>query len=140
MVLSCHQGSEHHFIEDGYLPSILPVAAAIGARTNRIRVASGVLLMPFHNPLRLAEDVAVVDVISGGRFERGVGIGFKREELTGFDVPSRERGEHTDQSREIIRRALAGEALTFKSEFFDFQNADGLAPLREWLLVSRRVR
>ena len=69
--------SEHHFIEDGYLPSILPAAAAIAARTNRIRIASAVLLMPFHNPIRLAEDIATVDVISGGRFELGVGIGFK---------------------------------------------------------------
>jgi len=66
--------SEHHFIEDGYLPSILPAAAAIAARANRIRIASGVLLMPFHNPIRLAEDIATVDVISGGRFELGVGI------------------------------------------------------------------
>ena len=66
-------------IEDGYLPSILPAAAAIAARTNRIRIASGVLLMPFHNPIRLAEDIATVDVISGGRFELGVGIGFKQE-------------------------------------------------------------
>jgi len=114
--------SEHHFIEDGYLPSILPAAAAIAARTNRIRIASGVLLMPFHNPIRLAEDVATVDVISGGRFELGVGIGFKREEFSGFGVSSKERGARTDQSLDLIRRALSGETVTFKSGFFDFQN------------------
>ena len=114
--------SEHHFIDDGYLPSILPVSAAIAARTERIRIASGVLLMPFHNPIRLAEDIATVDVISGGRFELGVGIGFKREEFAGFGVSSKERGARTDQSLEILRRALAGEPVTFKSEFFDFQN------------------
>ncbi len=114
--------SEHHFIEDGYLPSILPVAAAIAARTNRIRIASGVLLMPLHNPIRLAEDIATVDVISGGRFELGVGIGFKREEFTGFGVSSKGRGARTNQSLDIIRRALSGETVVFKSEFFDFQS------------------
>ncbi len=114
--------SEHHFIEDGYLPSILPIAAAIAARSKRIRIASGVLLMPFHNPVRLAEDVAVVDVISGGRFELGVGAGFKLEEFESFGVPFKERGARTNQSLEIIRRALAGETVTFKSEFFDFKN------------------
>ncbi len=114
--------SEHHFIDDGYLPSILPVAAAIAARTNRIRIASGVLLMPFHNPIRLAEDIATVDIISSGRFELGVGIGFKGEEFEGFGVSSKERGRRTDQALEIIRRALAGETVSFKSEFFDFRN------------------
>ena len=114
--------SEHHFIDDGYLPSILPAAAAIVARTERIRIASGVLLMPFHNPIRLAEDIATVDIISGGRFELGVGIGFKQEEFAGFGVSSKERGKRTDQALDIIRRALAGETITFKSEFFDFQN------------------
>jgi probable F420-dependent oxidoreductase len=114
--------SKHHFIEDAYLPSILPVAAAIAARTNRIRIVSGVLLVPFHNPIRLAEDIATVDVISGGRFELGAGVGFKREEFEGFGVPFKERGARTNQSLDIIRRALAGETVTFKSEFFDFQN------------------
>lgn len=114
--------SEHHFIDDGYLPSILPIASAIAARTRRIRIASGVLLMPFHNPMRLAEDIAVVDVLSGGRFELGVGVGFKLEEFESFGVPFKQRGARTNQSLEIIRRALAGETVTFKSEFFDFKN------------------
>ena len=114
--------SEHHFIDDGYLPSILPIAAAIAARTQRIRIASGVLLMPFHNPIRLAEDIATVDVISGGRFELGVGIGFKPEEFSGFGISSKERGARTDQSLDILRRALAGETVTVNSKFFDFQN------------------
>ncbi len=114
--------SEHHFIEDGYLPSILPVAAAIAARTKRIRIASGVLLMPFHNPVRLAEDIAVVDVISGGRFEFGVGVGFKLEEFDSFGVSFKERGSRTNESLDIIRRLLSGETVTYKSDFFNFKN------------------
>src|SRR5580698_3463491 len=111
--------SEHHFIEDGYLPSILPVAAAIAARTKRIRIASGVLLMPFHNPVRLAEDIAVVDVISGSRFELGVAIGYKLEEFEGFNVPFKERGGRTNESLEIISRLLSGETVTFKGKYFE---------------------
>ncbi len=114
--------SEHHFIEDGYLPSILPVAAAIAARTKRIRIASGVLLMPFQNPVRLAEDIAVVDIISGGRFELGVGVGFKLEEFESFGVPFKERGSRTNESLDIIRRLLSGETVTYKSDFFNFKN------------------
>ena len=114
--------SEHHFIDDGYLPSILPVAAAIAARTKRIRIASGVLLMPFHHPVRLAEDIAVVDVISGGRFELGVGVGYKLEESEGFGVPFTERGARTNAALGIVRRLLEGETVTLKNAFFDFKN------------------
>ena len=70
--------------------------------------------MPFHNPIRLAEDIAVVDVISGGRFELGVGVGFKHEEFEGFGVPFKERGARTNQSIEIIRRLLSGETVTLQ--------------------------
>jgi len=100
----------------------LPVAAAIAARTKRIRIASGVLLMPFHNPVRLAEDIAVVDVISGGRFEFGVGVGFKLEEFDSFGVSFKERGSRTNESLDIIRRLLSGETVTYKSDFFNFKN------------------
>jgi alkanesulfonate monooxygenase SsuD/methylene tetrahydromethanopterin reductase-like flavin-dependent oxidoreductase (luciferase family) len=114
--------SEHHFIEDGYLPSMLPAAAAIAARTKRIRIPLGVLLMPFHNPVRLAEDIAVVDAISGGRFELGVGVGYKVEEFEGFNVPFSERGARTNEALGIIRRLLDGETVTFKGKFFELKN------------------
>src|SRR5438270_6554721 len=98
--------SEHHFIEDGYLSSILPVAAAIAARTNRIRIVSGVLLVPFHNPMRLAEGIATVDVISGGRFELGAGLGFKREEFEGFGAATQYSEEGAGYSHGLPRASL----------------------------------
>ena len=111
--------SEHHFIEDGYLPSLLPAAAAIAARTRRIRVATGVMLVPFHNPVRLAEDIAVVDVISGGRLDVGLGVGYKVEEFESFGIPFSERGARTNEALGVVRRLLDGETVTHKSAFFD---------------------
>lgn len=111
--------SEHHFIDDGYSPALMPIAAAIAARTSRIRIATGVVLLPFHNPVRLAEDAATVDVISGGRFELGVGVGYKVEEFEGFAIPYRERGGRTNEGLEIIRRLWEGETLTFKGKHYE---------------------
>src|SRR5262249_60670833 len=61
--------TEHHFLDDGYLPSWVPMAGAIAARTKRVRLSSDVCLLPFNHPVRLAEDLAVLDNISNGRIE-----------------------------------------------------------------------
>src|SRR3981081_4098212 len=66
--------TEHHFMEDGYLPSWVPVAAAMGSRTRRARFSCAVCLAPFNHPLRLAEDLAVLDNLTGGRIEVGIGM------------------------------------------------------------------
>src|SRR5258708_3733674 len=58
--------SEHHFLEDGYSPGLMPIAGAIAARTRRVRIGTFVLLLPFHHPIRLAEDAAIVDILSNG--------------------------------------------------------------------------
>lgn len=114
--------SEHHFIEDGYSPSLMPIAAAIAAKTKKIRIGTSVMLLPFHNPVRLAEDAATVDVISGGRLELGAGVGYKVEEFEGFAVSSKERGARTNESLEILARLWEGETLTFKGKYYEVNN------------------
>src|SRR5947199_104603 len=79
--------TEHHFLDDGYLPSWVPMAGAFAARTKRVRLSSDVCLLPFNHPVRLAEDLAVLDNISNGRIEIGVGMGHAPHEFRGFGLP-----------------------------------------------------
>jgi alkanesulfonate monooxygenase SsuD/methylene tetrahydromethanopterin reductase-like flavin-dependent oxidoreductase (luciferase family) len=76
-----------------------------------------------HNPVRVAEDAATVDVISGGRFQLGVGVGYKVEEFASFAIPSKERAGRTNEGLEIIRRLWEGETLTFKGKYYEIHHA-----------------
>jgi len=83
--------SEHHFAEDGYMPSVIPIAAALLARTRGIVVATDRLAASLHDPIRLGEDAIALDLLSGGRFILGLSLCYRREELAGFMVdPSRD--------------------------------------------------
>lgn len=115
--------SEHHLVDDGYAPGTLPIAAAIAARTKTIRIGSAILILPLHNPIRVAEDAATIDVISNGRFELGVAPGYKVEEYESFGIPKRERGRRTNEGLEIIRRLLDGETLSYKGQYYEVRQA-----------------
>jgi probable F420-dependent oxidoreductase len=120
--------TEHHFVADGYAPSIAPLAAAIAARTKRIRIGSYVLLLPFHNPLRLAEDLAVVDQLSAGRLDVGLAPGYKPDEFAVLGVPKSERGARTDEIIEILQLAWRGEPFSYAGRHFQFQDVVVLPP------------
>jgi alkanesulfonate monooxygenase SsuD/methylene tetrahydromethanopterin reductase-like flavin-dependent oxidoreductase (luciferase family) len=97
--------SEHHFVDDGYLPSPLVVAAAIAARTERMKIGTNVLLLPMHHPLRVAEDAAVADLVSSGRFVLGVGQGYVQHEFETLGFNRKHRPSLFEEGVEIIRRA-----------------------------------
>src|ERR671933_734840 len=95
--------SEPHFVDDGYLPSPLVVAAAVAARTERMRIGTNVLLLPMHHPLRVAEDAAVADLVSGGRFVLGVGQGYVHHEFEVLGYERRYRPSLFEEGIEVIR-------------------------------------
>lgn len=114
--------TEHHFVEDGYTPSVLPIAAAIATRTKRVRIGTWVLLLPLHNPLRVAEDAATVDIISNGRLDLGVGLGYRIEEFEAFGVDRRHRRRLMDEGCEIILRAWTENGWSFAGRHFNLKN------------------
>jgi alkanesulfonate monooxygenase SsuD/methylene tetrahydromethanopterin reductase-like flavin-dependent oxidoreductase (luciferase family) len=106
--------SEHHGSEDGYLPSPLPMVAAIAARTTNIRLGINALVAAFYDPLRLAEDAAVVDLLSGGRLDLTLVGGYVPSEFDMFGVTSSERPGRIRETVETLRAAWTGEPFEFR--------------------------
>ena len=104
--------SEHHVTDDGYLPSVFPMLAAIAQRTTTMRIGSAILLGPFQHPIRFAEDVAVLDQLSGGRLEVGLGLGYREREFDLLGVPIAERARRTEELIEVARRVWADGTVT----------------------------
>jgi probable F420-dependent oxidoreductase len=110
--------TEHHVAADGYLPALMPVLAAIAARTTRIRLSTGMLILTLHHPLRIAEEAAVVDLISGGRLTLGVAVGYRKLEFDALGVDYETRGRRFRESLEILVRAWSGEPFTYEGNVF----------------------
>jgi len=110
--------TEHHFVEDGYSPSMMPLAAAIATRTRRIRIGTFVLLMPLYHPMHVAEDAATIDALSNGRFDLGLGQGYVPHEFTGFNIPREERSRRLREGVEIVRRVFTQDHVTFEGKCY----------------------
>jgi alkanesulfonate monooxygenase SsuD/methylene tetrahydromethanopterin reductase-like flavin-dependent oxidoreductase (luciferase family) len=96
--------TEHHGFEDGYLSQPMVLAAAIAARTSRIRIGTAVLLLPLRHARHVAEEAALVDVLSGGRFELGVGTGYLRDEFSAFGADHSRRFTAIEEGVELLRQ------------------------------------
>jgi alkanesulfonate monooxygenase SsuD/methylene tetrahydromethanopterin reductase-like flavin-dependent oxidoreductase (luciferase family) len=106
--------SEHHGSPDGYLPSPVPMLAAMAARTTNVRFMIAALIAPFHDPLRLAEDMVVLDNLSKGRVDLIVAGGYVHEEFAMFDVPMRERAPRVTETVATLKAAFTGEPFEFR--------------------------
>jgi alkanesulfonate monooxygenase SsuD/methylene tetrahydromethanopterin reductase-like flavin-dependent oxidoreductase (luciferase family) len=112
--------TEHHFVDDGYTPSPLVLAAAIGARTHRMRIGTNLIILPLHDPVRIAEDAATLAILTRGRFDLGVAIGYRQAEFDAFGRSLKQRPSLMEEAVEVIRRAWRGEALNFAGKRFTY--------------------
>jgi alkanesulfonate monooxygenase SsuD/methylene tetrahydromethanopterin reductase-like flavin-dependent oxidoreductase (luciferase family) len=116
--------AEHHFSSFSVCPSVHMVGTLAAARTQRLRIGTAVSLAPFYHPLRLAEEVALLDLLSGGRVNWGAGRGFARVEFTAFGVPPEESTSRFRETVEIVLKAWTEERLSFAGQHFHFEDIE----------------
>lgn len=100
--------TEHHFFADGYLPQPLTMAAAVAARTTRVRIGTAVYLPLLRNPVQVAEEAAIVDILSGGRLDLGIGVGYQPAEFAAFGARMNRRFADLETHVGALRSAWAG--------------------------------
>lgn len=110
--------SEHHFRDYGTVPNIFTMLGYLAARTERIRLGSGVVVLPLHNPIHVAEEAAMADLLSGGRLELGVGRGYQSIEFDGFGQDLAEARDRFDESLDVITGLLANETYRHEGRFY----------------------
>ena len=134
--------AEHHFSSYSVIPNPLQLAIKLAERTKRITLGTAVLVPPFYHGLRLAEDVVMADVLTGGRLRVGVGRGYQRYEFERYGLSVEDSRALFEENMEILRLALTQEAFSFKGRYFEIpETALQIRPLQQphpaiWVAVS----
>ncbi|MCL6641128.1 MAG: LLM class flavin-dependent oxidoreductase [Candidatus Rokubacteria bacterium] len=110
--------AEHHFSEYGYCASPAVTLAALAERTKRIRLGTGVVVLTLNHPIRVAEDYAILDLMSDGRVDLGVGRGYQPHEFAGYGVDQTRSRDIFHESVEIIQKAWTEERFSYEGEFY----------------------
>jgi alkanesulfonate monooxygenase SsuD/methylene tetrahydromethanopterin reductase-like flavin-dependent oxidoreductase (luciferase family) len=118
--------AEHHFTTFSVCPSVHMLGVMAAARTKRLRIGTAVSLAALYHPLRLAEEVALLDMLSGGRVNWGAGRGFAHSEFEAFGVPPEQSAERFREAVEIVLQSWTKERLNFKGAHFDFEDVEVL--------------
>lgn len=113
---------EHRFSRHGLLSGFFSFAGQVAARTQNVRIGTAVIVLPLHNPILVAEEVAMLDVLSGGRMEIGVGSGYQRQEFDGLGVDIDESRERFREAVTVMIKAWTDETLTFHGRFTNVEN------------------
>ena len=127
--------SEHHNTEDGFLSAPLTLAAMMTAATRRVRISVSALLVPLHEPLRLAEDIAVLDLVSKGRFSATCGLGYREVEYRSLGVDWSGRGQVFDDKLAVMVQALSGKPFAYRGAQVQLNPAPQ-SPVQALLLVG----
>lgn len=114
--------AEHHFHEYGLIPDPAVLLAAVAVKTERLLLGPAVSVLPFHHPLRVAEQWALVDQISRGRLILGIGSGYLMHEFEGFMLSPAQKRARFDETLAIMNRALTGEVFSYEGEFYNLRN------------------
>lgn len=110
--------AEHHFSTYGYLSRPAQLAAYIAAKTTRLRVGTAVIVVPLHHPLVIAEEIATLDLLSGGRLDVGLGRGYQPYEFERFGLDLASGRARWDESIDIILKAFGGQPFSYEGKFF----------------------
>ena len=109
---------EHHQHRDGFLPSPLIVSTAVAAHTRKIRIGTGILLLPLYHPVHVAEDAATLDIISNGRLILGVGMGYQAGDFGAFGIPPSQRVSRMEEGIDIIRACWTQDTVSYEGKRF----------------------